>query len=191
MATCTVSVMWATKTMFSKAISLFLLPSWKEDYDKLSVLKIKGITLLTKVCIVKAVVFPVVMYECENWTIKKAERRRTDAFKLWCWRRLLRVPWMARRSNQSILREKNPEYSLEGLMLKLELQYFGHRMWRNWLIGKDPDAGRDWGQEEKGAAENEMAGWHHWLNGHEFEQTLGDGEGQGSLACRNPWGCKE
>jgi len=90
-----------------------------------SVLKSRDITLPTKVHLVKAMVFPVVMYECESWTIKKAERRRTDAFELWCWRRLLRVPWTARRSNQSILREISPEYSLEGLMLKLKLQYFG------------------------------------------------------------------
>ena len=93
-----------------------------------SVLKSRDITLLTKVHIVKAMVFPVVMYSCESWTIKKAECQRIDAFKLWCWRRLLKVPWTARRSNQSILREINPEYSLEGLMLKLKLQYFGHLM---------------------------------------------------------------
>ena len=91
-----------------------------------SILKSRDITLPTKVRLVKAMVFPVVMYGCENWTIKKAEHRRIDAFELWCWRRLLRVPWTARRSNQSILREISPEYSLEGLMLKLELQYFGH-----------------------------------------------------------------
>ena len=96
----------------------------------------------TKVHLVKAVVFPVVMYGCENWTIKKAERQRIDAFELWCWRRLLRVPSTARRSKQSFLKEINPEYSLEGLMLKLKLQYFGHLM-RKTLIGKDPDAGKD------------------------------------------------
>ena len=95
-----------------------------------SVLKSRDITLPTKVCIVKAMVFPVVMYRCENWTIKKAERQRTDDFKLWCWRTLLRVPWTARRSHQSILKEINPEYSLEVLMLKLKLQYFGHLMQR-------------------------------------------------------------
>ena len=88
------------------------------------------ITLSPKVCLVKAMVFPVVMYGCESWTIKKAERRIIDAFELWCWRRLLRVPWTAKRSNQSILKEISPEYSLEGLMLKLKLQYFGHLMWR-------------------------------------------------------------
>ena len=94
-------------------------------------------------------VFPVVMYGCESWTVKKGEHRRIDAFGLCCWRRLLRAPWTARRSNQSILKEISPGCSLEGLMLKLKLQYFGHFMWRG-LIGKDPDAGRDWGQEEKG-----------------------------------------
>ena len=95
-----------------------------------SVLKSRDITMLTNVHLVKAMVFPVVMYGCESWTIKKAECQRIDAFELWCWRRLLRVPWTAKRSNQSILKEINPEYSLEGLMLKLKLQYFGHLMWR-------------------------------------------------------------
>ena len=95
-----------------------------------SILKSRDITLPTKVCLVKAMVFPVVMYGCESWTIKKAEPQRIDAFELWCWRRLLRVPWTARRSNQSILKEISPEYSLEGLMLKLKLQYFGHLMGR-------------------------------------------------------------
>ena len=105
-------------------------------------------------------VFPVVMYGCESWTVKKAERRRIDAFELWCWGRLLRVPWTARRSNQSILKEINPGISLEGMMLKLKLQYFGHLMRRvdSW---EKTDAGRDWGQEEKGMTEDEMAGWHH------------------------------
>ena len=95
-----------------------------------SILKSRDITLSTKVCLVKAMVFPVVMYACESWTVKKAEHRIIDAFELWCWRRLLRVPWTARRSNQSILKEISPDYSLEGLMLKLKLQYFGHLMLR-------------------------------------------------------------
>ena len=95
-----------------------------------SILKSRDIILLTKVCLVKATVFPVVMYRCECWTIKKAERLRIDAFELWCWRRLLRVPWTARNSNQSILKEISPEYSLEGLMLQLKLEYFGHLMQR-------------------------------------------------------------
>jgi len=99
-----------------------------------NILKSRDVTLPTKVCLVKALVFPVVMYRCEGWTIKKAECRRTDAFKLWYWRRLLRVPWTARRSNQSILKEINPEYSLEGLMLKLKLQYFGHLMQRAYQL---------------------------------------------------------
>ena len=103
--------------------------------------------------------------------MKKAECRRIDAFELWCWRRLLRVPWTTRRSNQSILKEISPGISLEGMMLKLKLQYFGHLMRRvdSSLIGKDSDAGRDWGQEEKGTTEDEMAGWHHRLDGREFE----------------------
>ena len=155
-----------------------------------SVLKSRDITLLTKVHLVKGMVFLAVMCGYESWTIKKAECWRIDAFELWCWRRLLRVPWTARRSNQSILKEINPEYSLEGLMLKLKHQYFGHVDVESWLIRKDPDAGKDWGQEEKGMTEDEMVEWHHWLNGHELEQALGDGEGQGRLACYSPWSCK-
>ena len=133
-----------------------------------SILKSRDITLPTKVCLVKATVFPVVMYGCESWTIKKAECRRIDAFELWYWRRLLRVPWTARRSNQSILREINPGISLEGMMLKLKLQYFGHLMRRVDSLEKT-DARRDWGQEEKGMTEDEMAGWHHGLDGRESE----------------------
>ena len=108
-----------------------------------SILKSRHITLPTKVCLVKAMVFPVVMYGCESWTVKKAERWRIDAFELWCWRRLLRVPWTARRSNQSIVKEISPGCSLEGLMLKLKLQYFGHLMQRtdSW---ENPAAGKDW-----------------------------------------------
>ena len=106
-------------------------------------------------------VFPVVMYGCESWTVKKAERLRIDAFKLWCWRRLLRVPWTPRRSNQSILKGTSPGCSLEGLMMKLKLQYFGHLMRRVDSLEKTPDAGRDWGQEKKGMTEDEMVGWRH------------------------------
>ena len=145
----------------------------------------------TKVHLVKAMVFPVVMYGCESWTIKKTEGQRIDASELWCWRRLLRVPWTARRSNQSILKEISPEYSLEGLMLKLKLHYSGPPDVKNWLIGRDPDARKDWMQEEKGMTEDEMVGWHHRLTGHECEQTSGVGEGQGSLVCCSSWGCKE
>ena len=106
-----------------------------------SIFKSRDITLLTKVRLVKAMVFPVVMDGCASWTIKNAGHKRIDAFELWCWRRLLRVPWTAKRSNQAILKEIHPEYSLEGLMLKLKVQYFGHLM--RGLIGKDPDAGKD------------------------------------------------
>ena len=146
------------------------------------------VILLTKVGLVKATVFLIVMYRCESWTTKKAEHWGYDALELWCWRRLLTVPWTARRSNQSILKEINPEYSLEGLMAE------ALNTWppdaKSCLVGKDSDAGKDW-MQEKGMTENEMVGWHHWLNGHEFEQTPGDGEGQGSLACYRPWGCKK
>ena len=137
------------------------------------------------VCLVKAIVFPVVMCGCESWTIKKAECQRIDVFELWCWRRLLRIPWTARRSNQSIPKEISTECSLEGLMLKLKLQYFGHVMHLN---GKDPDARKDWRQEEKGMTEDEMVGWHHGLNGHEFEQAPGVGDGQGSWEYCSSWG---
>ena len=133
-----------------------------------SILKSRNITLPTKVCLVKAMVFPLVIYGCESWTIKKAEQRRIDTFKLWCWRRLLRVPWTARRSNQSIVKEISPG-SLEGLMLKLKLQYFGPLMWRTDSLEKTLMLGKDWRQEEKGTTEDEMVGWHHRLNGHEFE----------------------
>ena len=108
-----------------------------------NVLKSRDITLLTKVRIVKAMVFPVLMHRCESWTIKKVEHRRIGAFELWCWRRLLRVPWIARRSNKSILKEINPEYSLEELMLNLRLQFIGHLKQRANLLGKNPDAGKD------------------------------------------------
>ena len=123
-----------------------------------SVLKSREITLPTKVCLVKAMVFPVVMYGCESWTIKKTECQRIDAFELWCWRRFLRVPWTARRSNQSILKEISPEYSLEGLMLKLKLQHFGHLIWRSdsfektLMLGKI-EAGR----------EVDDRGWDGWM----------------------------
>ena len=128
-------------------------------------------------------VSPVVMYGCESWTITKAEHRRIDALELWCWRRLLRVPWTARRSNQSILKEISPEYSMEGLMLKLNSNSLAS--WCEELTHwKDPDA-------RKGSRQDEMAVWHHQHDGHESEQTLGVGDGQGRLACCNPWDCKE
>ena len=150
-----------------------------------SILKSRDITLPTKVRLVKAMVFPVVMYGCESWTVKKTEHRRIDAFELWCWRRLLRVPWTARRSNQSIL----------GIH------------WRDWCWGWDSNTLATWcrelthlkrpwcweglGQEEKGMTADEMGGWRHWHNGHGFGWTLGVGDGQGGLACCGSWGCKE
>ena len=132
-----------------------------------SIFKSRDIILSTMVLLFKAMVFPMVMYGCESWTVKKAEHQRIDAFELWCWRRLLRVPWTTRRSNQSILKEISPGCSLEGMMLKLKLQYFGHLMRRVDSL-EDSDVGRDWGQEEKGTTEDEMVGLHHRLNGHEF-----------------------
>ena len=154
-----------------------------------SMLKSRDVTLLTKVHIVKAMVFPVVTYGCESWTIKKAEHQIIDAFELWCWRRHLRVPWTARRSNQSILKEINPEHSLEGLMLKL--QYFGHLMQTANSLEKSLMLGKIKGRKEERASEDEMAGWDHWCSGHELGKTLEDGEGQGSLACCSPWDHKE
>ena len=133
-----------------------------------SILKNRDITLLTKVHLVKAMVFPIVMYGCENWTIKKAERQRIDAFELWCWRRLLRVPWTARRSNQSILKEISPEYSLEGLMLKLKLQYFGHLMRRTDLFEKILMLGKTEGGRRRGRPRMRWLDV-HGLDGHEFE----------------------
>ena len=126
-----------------------------------SIFKSRDITLSTKVHLVKAIVFPVVMYWCESWTVKKAERRRIDTSELWCWKRLLRVPWTARRFNQSVLKEISPGISLEGLMLNLKLQYFGYLMWRVDPLEKT-DAGRDWGQEEKWTTEDEMASPTRW-----------------------------
>ena len=145
---------------YSHEIKRHLLLGEKAMANIDSMLKIRDVTLPTKVHIIKAMAFPVVMYGCESWTIKKAECQRIDAFELWCWRRLLRVPWTARRSNQSILKEISPGISLEGMMLKLKLQYFDHLMQRVDSLEKT-HAERDWGQEEKGMTEDEMAGWHH------------------------------
>ena len=144
----------------------------------------------TKVHLVKAMVFPAVKYGCESRTIKKAEHWRIDAFELWCWRRLLRVPWTARKSNQPILKEISPGCSLKGLMLKLKLQYFG-TCWEELTHWKRPWCWKIWRQEEKGTTKDEMVGWHHQLNGHRFGWTPGVGDGQGGLACCSSWGCKE
>ena len=155
-----------------------------------SILKSRDITLLTKVHLVKAVVFPVVMYGCESWTIKNAEHWRIDAFELWCWRRLLRVPWTARRSNQSILKEISPGCSLQGLMLKLKLQYFGHLMGRTDSLEKTLMLGKIEGRRRRGRQRM------RWLDSItdsmdvEFEQAPGVGDGQGGLMCCSPWGLK-
>ena len=136
-----------------------MLAPWKKSYEKPdSILKSRDITLPTKTHLVKATVFPVVMCGCESWTIKKAERWRIDAFELWCWRSLLRVPWTARRPNQSILKEISPEYSLEGLMLKLKLQYFGHLMWKADSFEKTLMLGKIDGGEG-----NDDRGWDGWM----------------------------
>ena len=135
------------------------------------------------------------MYGCESWIIKKAECQRIDAFELWYWRRLLRVPWTARRSNQSILKEISPEYSLEGLMWSWNSNTLGtwceEQLFASALVSTNTDSGKDWRQEEKGTTGDEMVGWHHWLDGHEFEQAPGIGDGQGSPVCCSPWGHKE
>ena len=146
------------------------LAPWKKVMTNLdSILKSRDITLPTKVYIAKAMVFPVVMYGWESWTVKKAECWRIDAFELWCWRRLLRVPWTPRRSNQSILKEISPKYWLEGQMLKLKLQCFCHLIWRADSLEKTLMLGNIEDGEEKGTTEDEIVGWRHQLDGHEFE----------------------
>jgi len=152
-----------------------------------SILKSRDIMLPTKVCLVKAMVFPVVMYGCESWAIKKAEHRRIDAFELWCWKRLLRVPWTARRSNQPILKEISPECSLEGLMLKLKLQYYGHLMWRTDSLEKTLMLGKFEGGRKRG--------WQRmrWLDGitdmlDMSLSKLGSWWWTGNLVCCSPWG---
>ena len=164
----------------SHEIKRHLLLGRKAMTNLVSILKSRDITLPTKVHLVKAMVFSVVMYGCESWTIKKAEHQRIDALELWCWRRLFRIPWTARRPNQSVLKEINPEF-----IGRTDAEAEAPILWppdgKSRLIRKDPDVGKDW-RQEKGTTEDEMAGWHHRLNGHELEQALGDGEGQGSLA---------
>ena len=155
-----------------------------------SILKSRDITLPTKVHLVNTMVFPVVIYGYESWTIKKTEHQRIDAVELWCWRRLLRVPWTARRSNQSILKEISPRCSLEGLMLKLKLQYFGHLMRRADSLEKTLMLGKIKGRRRRGW-QDEMIGWHHQLDGHGFGWTPGVGDGQGGLVCCGSWCCKD
>ena len=149
-----------------------------------SILKSRDITLPTKVRLVKAVVFPVVMYGCESWTVRKVEFWRIDGFELWYWRSLLRVPWTARRSNQSFLRK-----SVLNVHWRTDVEVETPILWppdvKSWLIWRDPDAGKDW-RQEKGTTEDEMVGWHHRLEGHEFEQAPGVGDGQRGLGCCSP-----
>ena len=155
-----------------------------------SIFKSRDITLPTKVRLAEAIVFPVVMYGCESWTVKKTEHQRIDAFELWCWR-LLRVPWTARRSNQSILKEISPGCSLEGMMLKLKLQYFGHLMQRTDSLGKTLMLGKIEGRRRRGRQRM------RWLDGimDSMDVSLSElqevGDGQGGLACCSSWGRKE
>ena len=156
-----------------------------------SILKSRDITLPTKVCLVKAMVFPAVMYGCERWTVKKAEHRRIDAFELWCWRRLLWVPWRLKEI-QPVHSKGDQSWVFFGRNdAKAEIPVLWPPHVKSWVIGKDFDVGRDWGQEEKGMTENEKAGWHYRLDGHEFGWTPGVGDGQGGLACCDSWGRKE
>ena len=171
--------------VWSHEIRRWLLLGRKAVRNLVSVLKRRDITLLMKVHTVKAMVFPVVTYGGENWTVKKAECQRIDAFELWCWKGLLRVPWTARRSNSS---EINPEYSLEELMLKLKLQYSGQLMRTANSMEKSLMLGRIEGRRRR---ECQRIRWLHGINEHEHGQTLGDGEGRGGLACCSPWSRKE
>ena len=154
------------------------------------IFKSREITLPTKVHLVKSTVFPVVMYGCESWTVMKAELQRTDVFELWCWRRLLSP--LNCKEIQPVHSERDQPWDFFGRNdAKAETPILWPPHANSWFIGKDSDAGRDWGQEEKGTTEDEMAGWHHWLDGRESEWTLGVGDRQGGLACCNSWGCKE
>ena len=168
------------------------LPFGRKAMSKLDrILKSRDIILLTKVHLVKTMVFPVVMYGCESWIIKKAERQRIDAFELWCWRRLFESPLDCKeikpvhpKGNQSWVFIRRTDAEAEAAVLwPLDV--------KNQLIGKDSDARKDWKQEGKGTTEDETVGWHHRLNGHEFEKTAGVADGQGSLACFSPWGHRE
>ena len=186
-------ISWAPKSlqMVTVAMKLRCLLRKRKAMTQLgSILKSRDITLLTKVCLVKAMVFPVVMYGCESWTIKKAECGRIDAFKLWCWKRLLRVPWTAGRSSQSILKEISPEYSLKVLMLKLKLHYFGHLMWKTdslekTVIWERLKAGGEGDNRRRDGWMTSSTQWTWvWV-------SSGFGDGQGSLVCCSPWGHKQ
>ena len=156
-----------------------------------NILKSRDITLPIKVHLVKAMVFPVVMYGCESWTVKKAECRRIDALELWCWRRLLRILWTAKEI-QPVHSKGHQSWIFIG---RTDVEAETPILWppdaKSWLIWKDPDAGKDWRREEKGMTEDEMFGWYHLLNGHEVQETPGVGDGQEGLACCSSWGHKE
>ena len=156
-----------------------------------SIFKSRDITLPTKIHIVKAMVFLVLMHGCESWTIKKAEHQKIDAFELWWWWRLLRVPLDCKEIKPVNLIGDQFWIFIGRTDTEAETPILWPPHAKNWLIWKDPDAGKDWRQEEKRTTENEMVGWNHQLNGHEFEQSPGDAVGQGSLACCSPWGIKE
>ena len=154
------------------------------------IFKSRDITWPTKVRLVKAMVFPVVMYGCESWTVKKAEHWRIDAFELWCWWRL-ESPLDCKDIQPVHSEGDQPWLFFGGNDAKVKAPVLWPPHAKSWLIGKDSDTGRDWGQEEKGTTEDEMAGWHHWLDGHETEWTLGVGDGQGGLESCDSWGRKE
>ena len=154
-----------------------------------SILKSRYISLSTKVRLVKGMVFPLVMYECKIWTIKKAEHWPTDAFKLWSWRRLLKSLGLQRVKPVSF-KGNQPSIFIRMTHAEAEVPIFWPPDEKNWLIRKEPDAGKDWDQEEKAATQDEIVEWHHQFDGHKFEETLGDSKGQQSLACCSPWATK-
>ena len=168
-----------------------MLTPWKKVMTNLdSILKGRDITLPTNVCLVKAMIFLVLMYGCESWTIKKAERQRIDAFKLWCWRRL-KSPLDCKQIQLVQSKGDQSWVFIGGTDAEAETPILWPPDEKSWLIWKDPDAGKDWRQEEKGMTEDEMVGWHHWLSGHEFGWTPGVGDGQGGLACCSSRGHEE
>ena len=179
----------APKSLQMVTAAMKIKDAYSLGYDQLSIFKSRDITLSRKVCLVKAMVFPVVMYGSESWSIKKAKHWRIDAFELWCWRRLLRGPWTARRSNQSILNKISLGCSLEGLMLKLKLQYFGHLMQRLVSLEKTLMLGMIEGRRRG------QQGWDGWMalptQRHGLGWTLGVDDGQGGLVCCSSWGCEE